>query len=106
MAGNQDQVEKGVLNRTLNDWFEFVDLIRNVHANSPAYIYRGQAHNWPLKSKLDRFEERFPTKPDFTRKPPGTFECPPVSRDDHLQAFKEAARGRTQVQIPDDKENE
>lgn len=106
MAGNQDQVEKGVLKRTLNHWFEFVDLIRNEHANCPAYIYRGQAHKWPLKSKLDRFEEKYPTTRNFAGGVPDTFGHPPVSRDDHLQAFKEAARGRTEVQIPDDRENE
>ncbi len=106
MVENQNQVNQGVFERILNHWSKFVDLIRNEHANCPAFIYRGQAHNWPLKSKLDRFEEKYPTKRNFAGGVPDAFGVPPVSRDDHLQAFKEAARGRIQVQIPDDKKNE
>ncbi|MCH7847231.1 MAG: FRG domain-containing protein [Planctomycetes bacterium] len=106
VTANQEPVKEGVLERTFNHWFEFVELIRNEHANCPAYIYRGQAHSWPLKSTLDRLEGEYPTKRNFSGGIPKAFECPPAGRDDHLQAFKAAARGRTRVPIPDSQEDE
>jgi hypothetical protein len=43
---------------------------------------------------LDRLEARFPTKPNHWGDEPKEFRCSPANRKVHLEAFKEAVRGK------------
>jgi len=88
-------VIKGVSTYELKSWNDFFVFIRNTHSNSPALIYRGQASSeWKVDSTLDRLEHRFPTKQNFCGGVPDHFDCPPVSRETHLNAFQDAVRGK------------
>jgi len=74
---------------------------------APGLIYRGQCDaNWALESKLDRLESRFPTRPNYSTNHPKFFDCPPVNRKTHLEAFKECVRGRRGQNPRDLTENE
>lgn len=96
---DSDPICDGVQRRTLGHWREFLPLIDARHSNSSAYIYRGQSHDWPLLSTIDRLEARYPAKRNFVSDNPSQFECPPASREQHFRAFKEAARGRVSEAI-------
>ncbi|CAD73638.1 hypothetical protein RB4201 [Rhodopirellula baltica SH 1] len=88
-------VDRGVQTRTLDSWKDFYALIADDLSNKPAYIFRGQADaDWLVDSSLDRLEKRFPTKPNRYGSIPQSFNCPPVSRERHLTAFRQAIRGR------------
>ena len=92
---NDSEIDCGVSERHLNSWNEFLPFIANHHANCRAFIYRGQADaTWKIDSTLDRLEARFPRTPNRAGGNPAHFECPPVPRDVHLEAFKEAVRGK------------
>lgn len=104
--GDEPQVVSGVLRRRLENWRKFVDLVADEHRNAPAFIYRGQAHDWPLLSSLDRLETKAGKKRDFTRQPAGRFDCPAASREQHLQAFKDAARGRIPSELHGESDEE
>ena len=105
-ASRKEKIDQGVLVRKLQHWSEFTDLIRKQHANCPAYIYRGQSYDWPLLSRLDRLESKFPTKPNYDGGVPDLFDCSPADRDTQLAAFKEAARGRVAELVPDASDDE
>jgi len=61
---------------------------------APAFVYRGQAnYDWPLRSSLNRLQQRFPNRKNMTGQPP-CFSCPPLTDKQHLDAFKRALRGR------------
>ncbi len=88
-------VHEGILVRSLGSWEEFVDLIRTRHANCPGLIYRGQAESkWYVESRLDRLERKYPRVKNYSGGIPEYFDCPPLSREQHLAAFQEAARGK------------
>jgi FRG domain len=88
-------VECGISLQAMESWKEFVSFIQDSHANCPAYIYRGQADaRWKIISALDRIESRFPVKKNFAGGVPNSFSCPPADRKTHLEAFKEAVRGK------------
>lgn len=92
--GNTEIVE-GVREVRLKSWDEFSEHIKTQHCFCPAFIYRGQGRaEWRIQSKLDRIEERFQEIPNRHGCVPPRFDCPPVDRNTHLRAFKEAARGR------------
>jgi hypothetical protein len=92
---NELSVKQGVSEHTLNSWEEFGGYIASAHANSPAYLYRGQADvEWRVESALDRMESRYPKTKNYWGKNPEYFDCPPAARDVHLEAFKEAVRGK------------
>ena len=87
------QVQSGVCEIALNSWKEFVLHVEQYRGNTR--IYRGQADaNWKIESTLDRIERRFPTTPNIGGDNPPYFRCSPVSRDVHLEAFKEVVRGK------------
>jgi hypothetical protein len=89
------KIDHGVQTIQLDSWNQFYTLIADEFANAPAYVFRGQADaEWLVESSLDRLEKRFRTKPNFHGKIPEHFECPPISRDNHLFAFKQLSLGR------------
>jgi hypothetical protein len=95
MPPESTEVIDGVKEVTLESWEAFAGHIKIEHSFRPALIYRGQARSeWPVRSKLDRLEERFPQTPNRLGGFPSVFDMPPVDRNTHLRAFKEAARGR------------
>jgi hypothetical protein len=97
MTGPAEQpqpVVSGISEIPLESWEAFLPYI----AKSPpdaSFIYRGQADaQWKIKSKLDRLEARFPTTRNTVSPRPEYFQCSPTTRDVHLEAFKEAVRGK------------
>lgn len=100
-------VTNGVCTHELDSWKEFSDFIRDEHSNCPALIYRGQANSeWKVRSTLDRLELRFPTKRNYDGGVPEFFDHPPVSRTAHLDAFKDAVRGKRGSNSPELNVNE
>jgi hypothetical protein len=91
----REETVQGICEITLESWERFIWHIKDKHSHSPALIYRGQAEaEWKIESTLDRLEARFPTYKNYWGKIPERFSCPPVARDVHLEAFKEAVRGK------------
>jgi len=100
-------VDNGISEHSLNSWREFGQFIQDSHANSPAFIYRGQTDaSWKIQSSLDRHEARFPVTPNYGGSNPEVFQCPPATRNVHLEAFKEAVRGKRGPNPQDIAENE
>lgn len=96
-----NKVDRGVQTRSLESWAEFYSLIDEAFANSPAYIFRGQADaSWRVESSLDRLEKRYPTRRNHWGKIPEHFNCCPASRETHLRAFRQAMRGRRGLNPP------
>lgn len=93
-SGKQTElIENGVSETHLDSWETFLPLVAKIRDN--ALVYRGQADaRWKIESTLDRHEARYPTTPNTTGSNPKHFQCPPVARDIHLEAFKEAVRGK------------
>jgi hypothetical protein len=87
-------IENGICENPLKSWKDFLPFI----AKSPpdaSHIYRGQADaQWKIESTLDRLETRFPTTPNTVSSRPEYFQHSPATRDVHLEAFKEAVRGK------------
>jgi len=83
----------GVSEICLESWREFFALIPDF-ARGPAFVYRGQTlYEWPLISGIDRLQKRYPKRKNL--RPGGRdFQCPPLSEDGQLKAFKNAIRGR------------
>ena len=100
-------VEDGVSAIALESWEEYAPHISKSHADSPAFLYRGQADaTWKIESTLDRLEHRYPTRRNYGSRIPDRFYCPPANRDVHLEAFKEAVRGKRGANPQDLSENE
>ena len=100
-----DRIESGVCETALDSWEEFLPLVAKLRDN--ALVYRGQADSrWKIESTLDRLEARFPITPNTTGSAPKYFKCPPVQRNVHLEAFKEAVRGKRGNNPGDLSENE
>jgi len=68
----------------LTSWAEFLAVVAEQYASRPgARVWRGQSDaRWPLQSSLDRLLKTCGRESD------------PTIREDHLQRFKFAARGR------------
>jgi len=97
LSNQPGEISSGVRRHRLSSWREFIDVLIEQHADSPAFLYRGQAHDWPLLATIDRLEQQFPTRSVTMAWPCARehqFDGPPVLRDGHLQAFKDASRGR------------
>jgi hypothetical protein len=110
MASLQDEinnVKSGVLTKTLNSWKEFVDFVKDPEQSWSTLIYRGQANAaWKVTSTLDRLEQRFPVKPNLEKDDWSYYKCPRVDRVRQLERFKDIARNRLTVPIPETEENE
>lgn len=97
-----EDIECGVRVVSLNSWEEFVPLIAKGHADSPAYIYRGQAdEGWTITSRLDRLEKRFPKRHTTVMGKPTEFDCTPTDRKTHYYAFREMVRGKRGAYAPE-----
>ena len=79
----ESEIVDGTQEFKLDSWSEFWELTTNLFASAPAFVYRGQAnYNWPLRSSLDRLEERFPKRKNLTGKIPEFFdESPPFTEE-------------------------
>lgn len=92
---NESPTQNGVKEIRLDSWREFFRLATELFATGPAYIYRGQAnYDWPLLSTLDRLESRYPRRKNLVCEVPDYFGRPPLTEEEHLNAFKRAIRGR------------
>ena len=80
----QDKIIDGVQEFSLESWKDFFKLIDKVFAICPAYIYRGQACDWPIKSSLDRLEEKYPKRKNLGDGVPSFFDSPPFREEEHL----------------------
>lgn len=95
MQKKYTEIVEGVREVHIESWEDFSEHIKTHHAFCPALIYRGQGRaEWPVQSKIDRIETRFQHTPNRFGTVPRNFDRPPVDRNTHLRAFKEAARGR------------
>ena len=91
----------GVKEYTLDSWTEFFELSNAWFSTAPAIVFRGQAdYQWPLRSSLDRLEQRFPKRKNVAGSDPEFFDCPPFTDEQHLNAFKRAIRGRRGANPP------
>jgi hypothetical protein len=73
------RIERGIEHVELPGWQRFYDFIAERFAESPAYVFRGQADaSWPTYSSLDRWEHEHPQAP--------------VDRELHLRRFRQAVR--------------
>jgi hypothetical protein len=98
-------ITKGIQKIELESWKEFYELIATDFADSPAYVYRGQADAaWPTFSSLDRWEQQHPTKPNRAGKNRPEFLCHPVTRDVHLRRFRQAVRSIAPFDLPKEEE--
>ena len=86
------EIRQGVLVKPLPSWEDFIDFVKDPKKCWSTLIYRGQAnYKWPLLSRLDRLEKRYPTKPNLGGGIPKEFLVPRVDRETHLNRFKETA---------------
>ena len=94
-------IECGVQTIELDSWKEFAQVVQEVFVNAQALIYRGEANwEWKLESTIDRLENDFPTKKNFTDDLPKERKCHPVARDIPLNAFRYAMQGKRGVSPP------
>lgn len=100
------EISDGVKEYILESWTEMFDLTTRVFSTAPAYIFRGQAdYEWPVESSIDRLEKKFPKRRHLGGSSPEFFDCPPLSTEQHLDAFRRAvrgARGPNHPHLPDD----
>ena len=94
-------IESGVQTINLDSWKEFAQVVQEVFVDAQALIYRGEANwEWKLESTIDRLENAFPTKKNSTDTVPTEFNCSPVERRTHLNAFRAAMQGKRGVSPP------
>ncbi|MGO9113408.1 MAG: FRG domain-containing protein, partial [Thermoguttaceae bacterium] len=90
-------IVNGICETSLDSWRAFIQFIEK-SAPDDSLIYRGQADaQWKINSTLDRLEARFPKKPTPAGSNRDFFDCPPTTREVHLEAFKEVVRGKRGV---------
>jgi hypothetical protein len=88
----QKEIKEGVLVKQLPSWESFIDFVKDEKKCWPTLIFRGQANSkWPLFSRLDRLEKRFPTRQNLGGDVPKEFSVPRVDRNTHLNRFRELA---------------
>lgn len=87
-------VERGIETISLASWNEFYQLIASDFANSPTYVFRGQADaRWQVESSLDRWERLHGggvSRRDGAQQ--SVARRVPVPREVHLRAFRQAIR--------------
>lgn len=105
-AEQPQRIESGICEICLDSWKDFLPFIAEFRDDS--HIYRGQTDaQWKIESTLDRLETRFSTHPNTTgSQNPKCFQGPPVDRRKHLEAFKEAVRGKRGPSPQDPSPNE
>jgi hypothetical protein len=94
----RSEIKGGVETVNLESWNEFYSFIADEFSSAPAYVFRGQANaDWKVESSLDRWERlhsRHASHDSSGR--------PPVSREVHLRAFRQAIRAIAPVQLTND----
>ena len=91
----KSQIIDGIQEIILDSWKEFINLSVESFTKTPAYVYRGQAnYNWQLISSMTRLQKRYPRRKNLGGNNPPYFECPPLTKNEQLTAFKYAIRGR------------
>jgi hypothetical protein len=93
-AGGKGSYDKGVLSATLSKWDEFYGELKRFR-NYKDYVWRGQRRGypeWKLQSKFDR-------------QPSNEKEREKI-REEHLDQFKKAIRGRRGTNPPELKDDE
>ena len=99
MSVKRSENTRGIETIELADWSEFYALMARDFADSPSYVFRGQADAaWKVESSLDRWERLHSGAKD------GSAPRPPVSRDVHLRAFRQATRAISPVELQKDDE--
>ncbi|MBN2181433.1 MAG: FRG domain-containing protein [Sedimentisphaerales bacterium] len=107
MHNDEKATKKGIVEKELQSWIEFIDFVRDPIESWGTLIYRGQANSeWEVTSTLDRLEKRFPTTPNLEKNDWDYFKRPRVDRKRQLERFKEMARGKLASQIPDAEDDE
>src|SRR4051794_5873142 len=102
-AMQRSHITGGLETIDLESWNEFYRLIASDFVSAPAYVFRGQADAaWKVESSLDRWE-RLHTRVKGTLGVP-TGKHPPVSREVHLRAFRQAIRAISPVELPKEDE--
>ena len=100
-----ERIDSGISETALDSWEDFLPVVAQFRDNT--FVYRGQADaRWKIESTLDRLEARFPTTPNTSGTNPKQFQCSPVTRRVHLEAFKETVRGKRGSSPGDLSENE
>ena len=85
-------VKGGFLVEPLTSWEDFIEFAKDEKKFWPTLIFRGQANsNWTLLSRLDRLENKYPTRPNLCGDIPKEFDCPRVTRETQLKRFRELA---------------
>lgn len=88
----ETNIKEGVLIEELESWEDFILFVKDQEKCWPTLLFRGQANSeWPLLSRLDRLEKKYPTKPNIGGGIPNEFKVPRVDRKIHLNRFKELA---------------
>jgi hypothetical protein len=86
-------IDHGIDTIDLESWNDFYGLIASEFTSAPAYVFRGQGDaEWNVESSLDRWERLHCRDDDQQR--------PPVSREVHLRAFRQAIRAISPVELP------
>lgn len=104
---NRPPIRQGIQERTLDWWTQFYDLIATHFEDTPAYIFRGQGDaGWKVNSSLDRLEGKYPTHGVRIDGKLESLSGPPVRREEHLRAFRQAMLGRPGVAAAPADDNE
>jgi hypothetical protein len=97
----KNRVSQGVQEIELESWEEYPTLITGEFLSRPAFIYRGQVrYDWKLESSIDRYERLYPKRKNQSGGVPDYFNCPPLCRSQHLNAFRHAIRGKRGFNAP------
>jgi hypothetical protein len=86
-------IDSGIETIDLECWNDFYALVASDFTTAPAYVFRGQGDaEWKVESSLDRWE-RLHSRDDQNHRPP-------VSREVHLRAFRQAIRAISPLELP------
>jgi len=95
----RSRITGGIETIDLESWNEFYDFVASDFVSAPAFVFRGHANaDWKVESSLDRWERLHAKRGNGTWNVPPT-DRPPVSRDVHLRAFRQAVRAISPVEL-------
>lgn len=98
---HETPIVDGVKEYTLSSWTDFFELSSGSFSTAPMFVFRGQAdYGWPLRSSLDRHEQRYPRRKNLCANNPEFFGRAPFTDEEHLSAFRRAIRGRRGANPP------